>query len=311
MQQTNQPWSRNLTAKPYFNVVPYGNTFGLEPNFPCCTVNHGQGYPKYVAASYVREEEDHVIHALLGPTTLHTRVNGKNVLISCKTNYPFSGKLVYAITSATDMKFSIRIPTWTNSTGRNTYSLNGANPKPLAQDSAGLQTVPLQKGETHLEINLEMSVQIMEPRNGSVAIHYGPLLYALDIEYANISNHTPLNWTDRTPLPDDQILPKTRDWVLDPTSEWRYAIDPASVTVEKLHDLDEDLRNPIWTRDAVPVALWVDGWLIDWEEQTGTAAIPPQYPIVTGEPTRIRLIPYGAAKLRIADFPVAQRVAVN
>jgi hypothetical protein len=31
--QTNQPWSRNLSTTPYYNVVSYGNVFGLEPNF--------------------------------------------------------------------------------------------------------------------------------------------------------------------------------------------------------------------------------------------------------------------------------------
>lgn len=31
--QTNQPWSRNLTEDPWFNVATYSNTFGLEPNF--------------------------------------------------------------------------------------------------------------------------------------------------------------------------------------------------------------------------------------------------------------------------------------
>ncbi len=46
---------RNLTEKPYFSVVSYGGTFGLEPNFPCCTVNHPQAYPKFVAGSYVRD----------------------------------------------------------------------------------------------------------------------------------------------------------------------------------------------------------------------------------------------------------------
>jgi hypothetical protein len=104
-------------------------------------------------------------------------------------------------------------------------------------------------------------------------------------------------------------MEETHDWVLDPTSEWRYAIDPASVTVEQLHNSEKDLQNPVWTRDAVPVALWVDAWLIDWQQALGTAAVPPQNPAVTGEPTRIRLIPYGAAKLRIADFPVAQRAS--
>ena len=31
--QTNQPWSKNLTGDPFYNVVSYGNVFGLEPNF--------------------------------------------------------------------------------------------------------------------------------------------------------------------------------------------------------------------------------------------------------------------------------------
>jgi hypothetical protein len=31
--QTNEPWSRNLTSSPFYNVVSYGNVYGLEPNF--------------------------------------------------------------------------------------------------------------------------------------------------------------------------------------------------------------------------------------------------------------------------------------
>lgn len=38
--QTNQPWSRNLTANPFFNVVSYSNSFGLEPNFVSLDLNH-------------------------------------------------------------------------------------------------------------------------------------------------------------------------------------------------------------------------------------------------------------------------------
>jgi hypothetical protein len=83
------------------------------------------------------------------------------------------------------------------------------------------------------------------------------------------------------------------------------------VTVEQLHNPDKDLQNPVWTRDAVPVALWVDARLIDWARSSGTAAVPPKNPFVAGNATRVRSIPYGAAKLRIADFPVAQKVAAS
>lgn len=31
--QTNQPWSRNLSATPFYNVGTYGNVFGLDPNY--------------------------------------------------------------------------------------------------------------------------------------------------------------------------------------------------------------------------------------------------------------------------------------
>ncbi|KAL4904564.1 hypothetical protein BDW74DRAFT_178662 [Aspergillus multicolor] len=316
VQQTNQPWSKNLTGDPFFNVDSYGSSFGLEPNFPCCTVNHAQGYPKYTANSYVRQEADHIVHALLGPTTLNTRVHGEKVRIACNTNYPFDGQLRYTITTETSVDFSVRIPAWalsSNSDGssRSKYRVGQGEWRTLSPSTDSLQSfsIPRDTGTKTIEVNLYMKPRVTEPRNGtdSVAIYYGPLLYALDIEYANPASHPPLNWTDRTPLPSTQVLPQTRDWVLDATSEWRYAIDPDSVTVEHLQETGRALSNPIWAREATPVALWVDAWVIDWQDELGTATLPPVRPVVSGEPTRVRLVPYGAAKLHIAEFPVASR----
>ncbi|XRM42803.1 hypothetical protein ABZX51_006017 [Aspergillus tubingensis] len=304
VQQVNQPWSRNLSAVPFGNVNSYANSYGLEPNFPCCTVNHGQGYPKYVASSYVLEGDSHVIHALLGPETLSTKLATGNVTIACTTNYPFSGRLEYAITATTDLSFSVRIPDWVNKTSSQ-YSLAGGSSKPLSSDSNNLQTFNLTKGTTQIAVELEMGIQVTKsPANGTAAIYYGPLLYALDIDY-NSTYHSPLNYSSLEPLPADQIVAQTHDYVLDPTSAWRYAIEPTSVTVQQVYDRDGQLQNPIWARNATPVALFADAWLVPWEEDSGTAAVPPKYPNVTGSPSKIRLVPYGAAKLHIADFPIA------
>lgn len=308
MQQTNQPWSRNLTANPFFNVVSYGSTFGLEPNFPCCTVNHAQGYPKYAASSYVRQGHSHVIHALLGPTTLDTLIHGQRLKISCETNYPFYGILRYTIRSETGFDFSVRIPAWALISNKSKYRVGQGEWRNLSPTADHLQSFQIGSGTTAVEVDLHMVPQVTEPLNGSVAIYYGPLLYALDIEVAALTSHSPLNWTDRTPLPGADVIPQTRDWVMNPASEWRYSIDPSFITVESLNEPGRALPNPIWTREAMPVALWVDVWLIDWEQEMGTAALPPVHPEVKGKPTRIRLIPYGAAKLHIADFPVASRV---
>ncbi|KAL3430044.1 hypothetical protein BDV09DRAFT_202517 [Aspergillus tetrazonus] len=304
VQQINQPWSRNLSANPFGNVNSYGNSYGLEPNFPCCTVNHGQGYPKYVAASYVLEGESHIIHALLGPETLSTKLGKGEVTIACATNYPFSGRLDYTITATTDLSFSVRIPGWANQT-TSQCSLAGGKSRVLFSDSDDLQTFQINKGTTKLIIELGMDVQVTESTvNGTAAVYYGPLLYALDIDY-NSSYHSPLNYSSLVPLPADQILPQTHDYVLDPSANWQYAIDPTSVEIQQVYNRDGQLQNPIWTQNATPVALFADAWLVPWEEDLGTAAVPPKYPNVTGSPSKIRLIPYGSAKLHIADFPIA------
>ena len=65
--QTNQPVSHRLDSTPFWNVGLFGQTFGTEPNFPCCTVNM-QGYSKFVPAMFVKDTEDGLAHALLGPS---------------------------------------------------------------------------------------------------------------------------------------------------------------------------------------------------------------------------------------------------
>lgn len=257
-----------------------------------------------MAASYVLEGNSHVIHALLGPKTLSTELSKGKVTVACTTNYPFSGRLEYTITSTTDLTFSVRIPGWVNQNSSQ-YSLDGGKSVALSPDSNNLQTFQISKGTTQLTVKLGMGIQVTESTvNGTAAVYYGPLLYALDIEY-NSSYHSPLNFSSMEPLPANQILPQTHDYVLDPTSNWQYAIDPTSVTVQQVYNRDGQLQNPIWAQNATPVALFADAWLVSWEENLGTAAVPPKYPNVTGPPSKIRLIPYGSAKLHIADFPMA------
>merc|ERR1712093_597805 len=72
--QTNQPASHELRGNPFWNVGPWGTTFGTEPNYPCCAVRFSTGLPKYIASSFVRaaDGEDHIIHGLLGPSELRT-----------------------------------------------------------------------------------------------------------------------------------------------------------------------------------------------------------------------------------------------
>ncbi|KAL6831900.1 hypothetical protein V8C40DRAFT_285338 [Trichoderma camerunense] len=282
--QSNEPWSRNLTENPFFNVVSYANTYGLEPNFPCCTVNHPQGYPKYVASSYVYAEHDKIAHILLGPTSLETELQGKRV-------------------KETSFEFGVRVPHWTKHEA--TAQVGQQRPVHLYPDSNGVHYTKVLPGVTKIIVKLPMDVHIVT-RNETVGVYYGPMLYAADIAYKE-SAHQPLNWTDRTPLDDSESHPKAKDHALEPVSPWKFAIDPETISVVTSSAQDRNLPNPIFSRGGPPVSLYVDAYPIDWPVQFDTAALPPINPEVNpGTKTRIKLIPYGAAKLHIAQFPVAR-----
>ncbi|CZR40474.1 uncharacterized protein FPRO_05374 [Fusarium proliferatum ET1] len=301
--QTNQIRSGNLTQNPFFNVVSYANTYGLEPNFPCCTVNHPQAYAKYVASSYAKINESSVAHILLGPTSVETHIKGKKVKVKCETSYPFDSILKYTIESKTKFDFAVRIPGWT--TPKANIEMNGGRSKTVAPDDSGLHHTTILPGITTLTLELPMEVRVAT-RNSSASIYYGPLLYAFDIPYTE-THHQPLNWTDRKPLPDDEVHPHSHDYVLEPTEIWQYAIDPHSIVVKTSTSTVKNLPNPIFAKDAPPVFLTVDAWKIAWPTDNDTAAWPPINPVVDKDKKeKIKLVPFGSAKLHIAQFPVAK-----
>ncbi|KAH8652616.1 hypothetical protein BGZ60DRAFT_419927 [Tricladium varicosporioides] len=305
--QTNQPWSRNLTSvNPFFNVVTYSNTFGLEPNFPCCTVNHPQAYPKYVASAYAKVGDNGIVHMLLGPISVETSISGKIVKVDCNTNYPFSPKLKYTIISETDMKFAIRVPDWAStSLVKSMMQIGWNEPVPLSPDSSNLQNIPIKKGTTNITIIFPMEIRV-ETRNETVGFYYGPLLYAADIEYEETS-HQALNWTDRKPLDDSEVDPRARDHVLKPVSAWQFAVDPSTVAVENNGRENEELPNPVFVKDGPPTALSVDAYPIEWPVEKDTAALPPiNLTADISKKMKLKLIPFGAAKLHIAQFPVVK-----
>lgn len=145
-------------------------------------------------------------------------------------------------------------------------------------------------------------------RNSTASIYRGPLLYALGIECAE-TKQTPLDYRDGSELTSEKLIPgSTYDFGLKPTSPWKYAIDPESVQAEDhTHDIPA-LPNPIFSMDAAPTFVTVEAYPIEWPEERGTAADPPQNPAVDlSTRTRIRLVPFGSAQLHIAEFPIAAR----
>lgn len=175
----------------------------------------------------------------------------------------------------------------------------------LRPGESGLQEFHVPKGTASISIHLSPVPRVID-RNGTISIYLGPLLYALPISF-NSSAHQCLNWTDRKPLPESETDPHASDHVLEPTSPWNYAIDPDTLEVERVRPEDEALPKLVWAADGPPTVIWVDAYEIDWPVVKGTAAVTPVKLTVDGSTKeRVKLVPYAAAKLHIAEFPTAR-----
>lgn len=113
VQMTNQA---ECTPLPEDAVVFRTNgkdshTFGLEPNFGCCTANFNQGWPKLALSSFLRCGEG-IVSAVLVPSNVSAQVQGVPVTVELQTLYPFRDRLTYTVTAERPVEFSLflRIP---------------------------------------------------------------------------------------------------------------------------------------------------------------------------------------------------------
>ncbi|KAG2416198.1 hypothetical protein HFD88_007391 [Aspergillus terreus] len=293
--QTNQPISHQLDQSPFSTVNEVGQTYGLEPNYPCCTVNHPQGYPKYVAASYARVGQNGIAHVLLGPTSANATTRaGLKVDVICDTAYPFTQQLSYWIRADNSFDFHVRVPQWARwvKFWINDFQLNNVKPDPVT----GLQRISLDGDVSFVRVEFGADIRVESRANDTVSIYHGALLYAIPIPY-NLTSYRDSNY------PDAPANVLNHDLL--PTAAWAYAIDPSTLRYKGLPINTTKVPNPLWT-DQAPTAITAKVCEIRWDLVDGYAPNPPRSEnrSCLGDPFDIDLIPYGGAKLHLAEIPV-------
>lgn len=300
--QTNQPISHVLDSSPFSNVGTDGQIYGLEPHYPCCTVNHPQGYPKYVAGSWGRVGRRGVAHALLGPTRVHTKTrDGVTVDIVCDTVYPFSPVLTYTVQADGAADLLVRIPEWSAARDTRVTVDGGAAADAQPDPATGLHTIPVEAGTTRVEVRLAPTVRVEQRANETVSLFHGALLYAIPVSFNDTTTLDPS-------YPAGTAPEQVRNHELQPTAQWAYAVDPNTARYEELDEDKGNLPNPLWTMGA-PTAITVTGCRIDWPMQDGFASNPPlgEHRRCVEEAGPVRMVPYGSAKLHMAELPVMEQ----
>ncbi|MBQ8578375.1 MAG: glycoside hydrolase family 127 protein [Clostridia bacterium] len=269
------------------------NTFGLEPNYGCCTANMPQGWPKFALSAFMKND-DAVFSASPVPTVACVTIHSIPVRVACEGGYPFRDSVVYRVTPAAPVEFSldIRIPGFAVSA-----TVDGEAVTP----GSVVSVRRVWDGEQTVSVSFGFAVTLDDAGYEDLkCINRGPLLYSLPIGTQWIKKEYVRNGVERK-------APYC-DWLLYPTTRWGYAFDGAVLDKASFRMngvLSSD--TPVFCAERPPVTISVPLVPIDWGCEPGFAFVAAKLPASReplGAPEVLDLIPYGCTDLRMTALPV-------
>ena len=278
VQQVNQiACQKTMIMAPWSTNGPYAHTFGLEPNFGCCTANFNQGWPKFALSPFMYKDNT-IINSVMLPSVL----SDNGVKIRLETNYPFENKVQYYIDANRDFNFVIRIPSFAKN-----LTVNGENVEVKDLEFA------IKQGETDIQIEFETTPNMKKRPNDLYALQMGSLIFSVPIQYEKeMREYTKKGVQRKFPYCDYEFIPKT-PW------NYGYADDEFSINFNGIGDIPFSQDNP-------PVTIKANMQQINWGLKfpyRSVARKTPKSRTPISNVQEIELCPYGCAKLRMTEMP--------
>lgn len=282
VQQVNQIASqKTMIMAPFSTNGPYAHTFGLEPNFGCCTANFNQGWPKFALSSFAYRD-DTIFNCIMLPSVLET----EDVTIRLETEYPFKNKVHYYINSERNFNFRIRVPSFAEE-----LKVNGKNTQVNDLEFA------IGVGETEIEIELYTTPRLKSRPNDLYVLQMGSLLFSVPIEYEKkMHEYTKKGVERKYPYCDYQFVPKSC-W------NYGYADDCFEINYNEVGDIPFSQKNPPITIKSTMQQI---NWGFKFPYRSVCRKIPKSRKPISS-PQEIELCPYGCAKLRMTEMPALKK----
>ncbi len=299
VQMSNQIDCRRFPGRSLFRTNGAdAHIFGLEPHFGCCTANFGQGWPKLALFAFLHDGNK-IVNAMPVPSVLRTKLNlpegEARISIRLETNYPFDHTFVYLIESDKEVvfPFQVRIPSYAKHV---TYTGENAE-----MDRENLLFQVHVCGEKKISITYEVEAEWnMRPHSLRTA-KWGPLIFSLPIQYEKIMYEYSEDGVERK-------YPYC-DYEYQGTSDWNFGFADSALECLPLWKGGEPCSvGTVFSSQEPPVALKVRVRHIPWGLEEGFEHVCAKIPASNqgyGQVKEVLLYPYGCAKLRMTEMPMA------
>ncbi len=279
VQQVNQTaCQKTMIMAPFSTNGPYAHTFGLEPNFGCCTANFNQGWPKFALSAFMHKDNK-IISSVMLPCIL----NEKDVVIRLETDYPFKNKMHYHIDAKKEFDFIIRIPSFAEN-----LKVNGENAEVRDLE------ITVSQGKTEIELEFAAKPYFKKRPNNLYALQMGSLLFSVPVAYEKkMSEYIKKGVERKFPYCDYQFIPET---------PWNYGYAGSDFEV-----IYNEIGNVPFSQGNPPVTIKAKMQQINWGLKFPYRSVCRKTPKSTkpvSEIQTIDLCPYGCAKLRMTEMPI-------
>jgi hypothetical protein len=270
-----------------------GTMFSYSPYkvYRCCQHNVAHGWPYYAEELWLATPDRGLCSSLYAESEVTATVgDGVKVTIEERTGYPFREDIEFVITTERPVEFPLylRVPRWCKD------PQVSVNDRPVKVKDPAVRYIVLKrdwKSGDRVMLKLPMTIETRKwaKNHNAISIDYGPLTFALPL------GEKWVRYGGSDEFPEHEVLP---------TTPWNYALKPSDHTLVAQSVIPDQPFTPKWS----PLALYVTAqrvpqWRADSNKMVG---LLQDSPVQTETPReRIKLIPMGAARLRISAFPVA------
>jgi hypothetical protein len=276
-----------------------GTMFSYSPGavYRCCQHNVAMGWPYFAENLWLATADNGLCASIYLTSDVTARVSdGTEVKWVEETDYPFADTIGLKLSTPKAVAFPLylRVPKWCDAPA---VQLNGNSVELTGGRDRFIEISRTWNDGDVVTLTLPMTIKtrVWHKNHDAISVDRGPLTYALLIG----ADWQRIGGSDAWP-----------EYEVRPTTPWNYGlvVDQSNLAESfRVATRDGPLARQPFTPEAAPIRLTANArripqWTTDQKQLLRTLQ---QCPVKSQEPEEtVTLIPMGAARLRIASFPV-------